>query len=78
MVCDKVRCEVRLVYKNTPPRNGGEVTTNTIFTNIFKQSRCAEKRASIVFSYCLRTNSRGGSTLFSHRVNISRHESQRN
>lgn len=50
MVCDKVRCEVRLVYKNSPPpRNGGEITTNTIFTNIFKQSRFAEKRASIVF-----------------------------
>ena len=72
------RCAVKcaLSTKNTPPpRNGGEITTNTIFTNIFKQSRFAEKCASIVFLYCLRTNSRGKVNPFSHRVNISRKKS---
>ena len=80
MVCDKVRCEVRLVYKKhtPPPRNGGEITTNTIFHKHFQTIEVRwEARLDCVL-YCLRTNSRGGVNPFSHRVNISRHESQRN
>ena len=79
MVCHKVRCEVRLVYKKHPSQKWRRDNNKYHFHKHFQTIEVRwEVRLDCVFYIVFAPIPGGESTFFSPRVNISRHESQRN